>query len=69
MDEGAHKRVYMMLKEQYDEMGKTELYPFEEGRSPNDSHLTLVAPALRPLPPDMDSVVMMKRYRYPPPHC
>lgn len=62
MDEGAHKRVYMMLKEQYDEMGKTELYPFDDGRSPNDTHLTLVAPALRPLPPDMDSVVMMKRY-------
>ena len=62
MDEGSHKRVYMMLKEQYDEMGKTELYPFDEGRSPTDSHLTLVAPPLRPLPPDMDSVVMMKRY-------
>lgn len=62
MDEGAHKRVYMMLKEQYDHLGKTELYPFEEGRAPNDAALTLVAPALRALPPDMDSVVMMKRY-------
>ena len=51
-----------MLKEQYDELGKTELYPFEEGRAPSDTHLTLVAPGLRPLPPDMDSVVMLKRY-------
>jgi len=62
MDEGAHKRVYMMLKEQYDHLGKTELYPFEDGRNPADSHLTLVAAPLRPLPPDMGSVVMMKRY-------
>merc|ERR1719183_2725641 len=62
LDRGAHQRIQAMLKEQYDEAGKANLYPEEEGRDPQDKECHLVASKLRPLPPDMDSLVMMKRY-------
>jgi len=59
---GAHKKIYMMLKQKYDALGMTELYPYPEARAPDNLSCCLVAPPLRPLPSDTSSLVMMKRY-------